>query len=120
VSDASTRSDGVAAALQQAYSAVRDAVELQRRPDHQSGPEAWIEVLHELRMLMTATALLMGSLRIDRVDAVTWSDKGAPDPDLTPDRLLADALADVDAARAHFDNAAASLTAARVKLTHLR
>jgi len=113
-------SEGVAAALQQAYGAVRDAVELQRRPDHQIGPEAWIDVLHELRMLMTASALLMGTLGLDRVDKVTWSDKGAPDPERTPAGLLAEALADVEAARRQSETAAASLTSARVKLTHLR
>jgi hypothetical protein len=120
VGDAGMSAASVTAALQQAYNAVRDAVELQRRPDNAIGPEAWIDELHELRMLMTATALLMGSLGLDRVDEVTWSDTGAPAPGLTPARLLADAVTDVDAARRHFDDAAASLTAVRIKLTHLR
>jgi hypothetical protein len=34
---------------QQAYSAVRVAVELKRRPDHERGPEAWIEAFDDLR-----------------------------------------------------------------------
>jgi len=95
-------------------------LDLVRRQDREVGPQTWIEELHELRTMMSAAALLMRSFGLDEyVDAVAWSDNGPPDAELAPAELLLQADADVQSAMRHFDQAAASLTAARMKLTHL-
>ena len=113
-------STDVVSALQQAYHALRLAVDLQRRPDHDAGTQARIEEIHQLRTTLSAAALLMHSVRLDRhLDVVAWSDKGAPSPQITPAELLAQADTDLRAAMRHLDQAASSLTAARIKLTHL-
>ena len=110
----------VVATLQQAYNALRLAVDLQRRSDRDAGTQTRIEEIHELRITLSAAALLMQSVRLDRhLDVVAWSDKGAPSPEITPAELLAQADTDLRAAMRHLDQAASSLTAARKKLTHV-
>jgi hypothetical protein len=108
--------------LRQAYSALCEAVEQQRRPDPDAGPEAWVEEIHELRTLMTAAAQLVRSIDLTGMaDAVDWRDADAQRHGqahgLTPAQHLPAAQSDLAAAMDQLNQAADSLTGARITLT---
>ena len=107
--------------LQQAYSALREAVDHQPRPDPDAGPAIWIDEIHELRTIMSASAQLVRAFDPSPfTDTVRWSGQGTPaTAGVTPAALLIAAHTDLAEAMDHLDQAAACLTAARVKLTHL-
>jgi hypothetical protein len=113
----------VAEALQLAYSALRQAVELERkRRDEDVDPETWAAEIHELRTMMSAAGLMMQTIGLSRfTDRVEWGTQGAPpkQPNLKPRQFLLLAEADLQAANHHFEQAANSLTAARLKLGYL-
>lgn len=94
--------------LQEASAALRRAVEvLRRREVDDVAAKSLVAEFHELRSLMSTSALLMSSFGLSR-----YADHGPVD-------LLAEADADLSAASDHLNQAAASLTAARQKLGSL-
>jgi hypothetical protein len=115
----------VQASLQQAYAALREAVDLQRRPDPTAGPAAWVDEIHELRTIVSAAAQLVRSFELGGFAAtIGWSQAGpaappaSPAAGVTPAEWLAAAQVDLADAMDHL-NQAAALTGARIKLTHL-
>jgi hypothetical protein len=119
----STEPKDVTEALQLAYSALRQAVELERkRQDQDVDPDTWAAEIHELRTMMSAAGLMTRSIGLSRLtDRVDWGTQGAPpeQPNLKPGQFLLLAEADLQAAHHHFEQAANSLTAARLKLGYL-
>ena len=117
-----TEPETVAEALQQAYAAIKVAVDLERRrPDEDVNAASWVAEVHEFRMVMSGAALMMRSFGLLRyASQVAWSPKGPPEdePGLKPSELLLRTDNDLQAAHDYLNRAAASLTAARLKLDH--
>ncbi|WP_132188978.1 MULTISPECIES: hypothetical protein [Kribbella] len=67
----------MAEALQLAYSALRQAVELERkRQDEDVDPDTWAAEIHELRTMMSAAGLMMRSIGLSRFTSrVDWAPK---------------------------------------------
>lgn len=110
MNDAATPSDSnsrrVLACLRQAYSALREAVDLQRRPDPAVGAAAWVEKIHELRTVMSAAAQLVRSFDPGQlIETVGWSEQGPPTESglggVTPAALLTEAHNDLAYAMDH-------------------
>jgi hypothetical protein len=116
-------SNEVTAALQDAYSGLVRAVELERRrPDDRVDIAAVVSDVHELRTIMSAAAQMMRSFDLVRYgDMVKWGPAGEPDnPDgLTPRQYVEAANADLAEAYEHLQRAAESLTSARRRLAVL-
>jgi hypothetical protein len=116
-------SNEVTAALQDAYSGLLRAVELERRRRPDSVEVASVvSDIHELRTLMSAAAQMMRSFDLVRYgDSVKWGPGGEPDNPggLTPRQYVQAADADLVDAFEHLQRAAESLTAARRRLAVL-
>ena len=103
-------SDSVEDALQEAGAAVRHAVEiLRRRPADDVAAKGLVGEFHELRTLMSTTALLMQSFGLSRFPAYSGKERG----------MLDEADAQLSTAFEHLNQAAGDLTAARQTLDTL-
>ena len=101
--------------LQEAGERLRCAVEiLRRRPADDVAAKCLVDELHELRTMMSATALLMESFELPRFAMLLHPrDRGSSTA------VLSRADADLRAAFDHLNSAAANLTAARQRLDTL-
>ncbi|MEV0283649.1 hypothetical protein AB0H36_05945 [Kribbella sp. NPDC050820] len=116
-------SNEVTAALQNAYSGLLRAVELERRrPDDHLDMQVVVSDVHEVRTLMSALAQMMRSFDLNRYGGrAKWGPGGEPDNplELTPQQFVEAADADLVAAYEHLQRAADSLTAVRRRLAVL-
>jgi hypothetical protein len=110
----------VTAALQDAYSGLLRAVELERRrTDDSVDIAAVVSDIHELRTIMSAAAQMMRSFNLERYgQMVKRGPAGEPDG-LVPREYLEAAGADFGEAYEHLQRAAESLTSARRRLAVL-
>ena len=122
----------VVRSVKAAYSALREAVDYQRRPDPAAGSEVWLAEVHELRSVMLAADQLIRSIDLDAFDfdkrapsaanavgPLKPSDETNSDEQIESTQLLDQARNDLAAARRHLGEAAASMTNARKKLAQL-
>ena len=116
-------SDAVTTALQDAYSGLVRAVELERRrPDDGADLADVVSGVHELRTIMSAAAHMMNAFEVMRyADKAKWGPGGEPDNpgDLTPRQFVEAADAELTAAYEHLRQASESLTSARRRLAVL-
>jgi hypothetical protein len=111
-------------ALQQAYSGLLRAVELERRRrDGKLDAAAVVADLHELRTMMSAAAEMMRTFQLAGYqDSARWGPAGQPDDmnDVTPAQVISDADDDLTAAYEHLQQAAQKLTSARRRIAVLQ
>lgn len=109
--------DGVIAALDQANTALRHAVDAGRtRGADRRSPQLWNDELHELRTLLSTAALMIRTVDLTALVGQVSS----ADDDLKPGQVLLEADSHLQAAQDDLNRAATALTSARQKIANLR